>query len=201
MSYLVLSREFIQDDSQPSVGPDGCRTVGRYGFGYAYVKQPPGALITYGPGEFDVAFQQIDFLIAEDGATQAYLSFAANRPVHIAEVPVVPVEWLFRLTNAATFGLGAPLLMPLSDTLGVWAGGAGGFDPVTTIVNVANLLRAGQAAERLCISREQLDKSFLLKHFNQHYDFISGALLTWREIPDWTDESSLPEWVRKGLSS
>lgn len=200
-SFLVLSRDFIQDVSQPTVGPDGRRTVGRYGFGYAYVKQPPGALLTYGPGEFDVAFQQIDFLVSEDGATRACLTFVANRPVHIAEVPVVPIDWLFRLTNAATFGLGAPLLMPLSQTLGRLTARAGRFDPVTTLVDVANLVTAGQAAERLCISREQLEKTFLLKHFDQHYDFISGALLTWREIPDWTDEASLPDWVRKGLSS
>jgi hypothetical protein len=198
-SYLVLSRDFIQDDSRPAVDRDGCRTVGRYGFGYAYVKSPQGGILAYGPGEFDVAFQLINFRIAENGQTRVCLAFTANRPVHIAEMPVLPIDWPLRLANAATVGLGAPLLIPLSNALSRLASPAGRFDPVTTLVDLANLLTAGQAAARFCISRDQLERVFLLKHFKQHYDMVSGALLTWRLIDDWSNEATLPDWVRKGV--
>ena len=77
----------------------------------------------------------------------------------------------------------------------------GGFDPLSTAVDLANLFSAGQAKRRFCISREQLEKTFLLKHFDQHYQMINGALQTWREIPDWRNDAALPAWVKTGVSS
>ena len=40
----------------------------------------------------------------------------------------------------------------------------------------------------------------LVQHFMQHYSMIVNALLTWRQIPNWLDEKSLPEWVKTGVS-
>jgi hypothetical protein len=57
------------------------------------------------------------------------------------------------------------------------------------------------AAKDLCISKEQLEKDFLVQHFRQHYQMIVGSLTTWRRIPDWLDATSLPDWVRSGVSS
>jgi hypothetical protein len=75
------------------------------------------------------------------------------------------------------------------------------FDPVYSFVSLANTLTANQAAQTLCISREQLNKDFLAQHFMQHYVTIVGSLLTWRQIPDWLDRAALPEWVITGRSS
>ena len=60
---------------------------------------------------------------------------------------------------------------------------------------------ANQAAQQLCISKEQLEKDFLAQHFIQHYTTIVGSLLTWRQIRDWLDSAALPEWVVTGRSS
>jgi hypothetical protein len=68
-------------------------------------------------------------------------------------------------------------------------------------VGLINGLSANQAAKQLCISRQQLEKDFLAQHFTQHYATIVGSLLTWRQIPDWLDGASLPEWIVTGKSS
>jgi len=63
-----------------------------------------------------------------------------------------------------------------------------------------NALTANQASETLCISRETLEVEFLIKHFMQHYQTMVGSLLTWRQVRDWLDAASLPEWVVAGRS-
>jgi hypothetical protein len=196
-SFLVVAADFVEDDDRPIVEADGSRTVGRYGFGYGYVKSP-ASLIAYGPGQFDAAFQEIHFRVFDNGEVWSRLTFVANQPKNVASVPVAPVDWLLRLTNLATLGLGAPLLMPLSEALGRVTTRLGRFDPVLTYTDLANALTGGQAAERFCISREQLQKTFLVRHFIQHYQMLSSALATWRMVGDWTDEPNLPAWVRKG---
>ena len=76
----------------------------------------------------------------------------------------------------------------------------GQFNPVYAYIDVANALTFGQAGARLCITRDQLDKRFLVQHFMQHYQAITGSLLTWRQVPDWLDTASLPDWVVNGTS-
>jgi hypothetical protein len=77
----------------------------------------------------------------------------------------------------------------------------GTFDPVYGVVSLANFVSAGLAAEQLCISRETLDKQFLVQHFRQHYQTVVGSLLTWRQIDDWTNDAALPTWVVTGQSA
>jgi hypothetical protein len=76
-----------------------------------------------------------------------------------------------------------------------------GLDPVLAGISLANALSAGAAARELCLSREQLEQRMLVQHFMQHYEMVVGSLLTWRQIPDWTDPSALPAWVLSGVSS
>jgi hypothetical protein len=76
-----------------------------------------------------------------------------------------------------------------------------GFDPITAYIAAANLVTGGMAARELCVSREQLEKDFLVQHFGQHYEMLSGSLLTWRRVPDWLDAAALPAWVTTGVSS
>jgi hypothetical protein len=198
-SFLVVSHDFVEDDSRPAREPDGRRTVGRYGFGYAYVKSPTN-LIAYGPGQFDAAFQDIHFRVFENGEVRSRLVFVANRPTHIAQVPVAPVDWLLQLTNVATLGVGAPWLASLSQSVGRFTNRLGRFDPVLAYTDLANALTAGRAADQFCISREQLETAFLVRHFIQHYQMLSGALITWRMCRDWTNHAALPDWVRKGTT-
>lgn len=199
-SFIVLSSDFLDDQNEPETDSDGRTIVGRYGFGYAFIKGPEEVL-GYGPGQFDVAFQEITFRIYEDGETRVKLAFVANRPKQIMNVPIAPFSWGVSLANAVTLGIAAPLIDFIQPTLSRFPFRLGTFDPVSIGVDLANLSTGNQAARKLCISREQLEKTFLVKHFDQHYQMLNGALQTWREIPDWTDEASLPDWVKTGVSS
>lgn len=188
-SYLVVSRDFI-------VNEDDAHGHSRYGFGYAFIRSPEPEFTAYGPGEFDAAFESIIFDLSESGTVTVQMGFVANRPHQVAKLEVKPVDWGFRLADSVSMGMASRLFSPVKASLGSIR--LGSIDPVYTYVSLANALTAGQAADALCISREQLDKRFLLQHFTQHYQTIIGTLLTWRQIPNWLDTDNLPNWVRTG---
>src|SRR5262249_46448368 len=116
-------------------------------------------------------------------------------------VQLDPVEWSFGFADLFSFGLTSRLLAPVKRVLEKLPTSVRSFDPVYTYVSVVNALTANQAARRLCQSREQLEKDFLVQHFIQHYQTMIGSLMTWRQIPNWLDSAALPEWVVTGKSS
>ncbi len=181
-SYLVLTRDFITNEDNPAPG-----VLGRYGLGYAFIKEPTSGLLAMGPGQFDAAIEIIDFQISEDGRIRVEMVFVVNQATRILNFPLNPVDWSFTLADLMTFGLSSSFLAPLRGVLDQLPFSGGTVDPVYTFIWLANALSGGQAARQLCISREELDKQFLVKHFMQHYQTIAGALHTWRQIPDWLD--------------
>jgi hypothetical protein len=68
-----------------------------------------------------------------------------------------------------------------------------GFDPLTAYVSFARAVSAGLTTERLCITRETLEKEILVQHFVQHYEMISSSIGTWRHTHDWLDTAELPK--------
>jgi hypothetical protein len=194
-SYLVLSRDFILNDDNP---PDG---LGRYSLGYAFIKDPTQGLVGYGPGQFRAAIEVIEFEVSKRGEIHVNMIFVADRPERIANVSLNPIDWSFRLADLLSFGMTSKFLAPVKNTLEMIPTTVDSFDPVYGFISLANSLTANQAAQQLCISREQLEKGFLAQHFIQHYVTIVGSLLTWRQIPDWLDSRALPEWVVTGKSS
>jgi len=195
-SYLVLTRDFIVDESSR---PDGA--LGRYGTGYAFVRMPEPSTFAYGPGRFQAAFELIEFRVRGNGVVDVHMVFVANRPDRIANVAIRPIDWTFRLADLATFGISSRLFGGVRDELENLPLRLGTFDPVRTYISLANALTAGQAATELCISHEQLDQLLLVQHFMEHYQTVLGSLLTWRQIPDWLDAAALPDWVVRGRSS
>jgi len=195
-SYLVLSRDFILNQDNPST-----ESLGRYGFGYAFIRNPTEGLLQYGPGEFRAAIELINFEVSKLGQICVNMIFVADRPERIASVSLNPVDWSFRLADTFSFGMTSRLLAPVRNTLERIPVNADGFDPIYGFVSLANTLSANRAAQQVCISREQLDKDFLAQHFTQHYVTMVGSLLTWRQIPNWLDAAALPEWVVTGRSS
>jgi hypothetical protein len=195
-SYLVLSRDFIvyEDDPMPGV-------LGRYGLGYAFVKEPTTGLLAWGPGQFAAAIELFDFWVYEDGRIRVEMAFVADRPKRILNLPLNPLSWSLTLADLLTFGLSSRVFAPLQEVLERLPFGGGNVDPVYAFIWLANALSAGQAAQQLCLSAEELDRQFLVKHFMQHYQTVAGALQTWRQIPDWLDTSALPEWVVRGVSA
>jgi hypothetical protein len=194
-SLLVLSPEFVLDAEHPQPG-----VLGEYGLGYAFIRNPRGGLVAYGPGQFDVAIELIKFQVSDAGETAVDMLFVANRPTEIVNLVLDPLDWGFRIADALLFGVPSQVFAPLKAILATAPLRLGQFDPVYAYIDGANLLTQGQASSRLCITRDQLDKRFLVQHFMQHYQAIVGSLLTWRQIPDWTDSAALPDWVVHGIS-
>jgi hypothetical protein len=195
-SYLVVSPEFVIDEEEPAPG-----LLGRYGFGYAFIKNPEQSLLAYGPGEFDAAFEIIQFAVDTAGRIQAEAIFVVNRPTRIANVSLNPLDWAYQAASLMTLGTSRFFLEPFKQAAGLLPGSGLSFDPVTLYVAGANLLTAGQARRDFCVSLEQLEREFLILHFQQHYQTLVGSLQTWRQIPDWlAPEDELPAWVVTGRS-
>lgn len=196
-SYLVLSRDFITHEDYPESGVSG-----RYGLGYAFIKSPASGLLAYGPGEFDAAFELINFEVFEDGKTLVNMVFVANRPERILNLSLDPLHWGFALADLMSLGLTSHLLAPMQGVLDWLSFRGGDVDPVFAFISLVNVLTGNRAADELCISQEELNRQFLQKHFMQHYQTVVGSLQTWRQIPDWlAGEEQLPQWVVKGISA
>ncbi len=195
-SYLVMNRDFVVDEDAPA--PD---LLGRYGFGYAFIKNPGQSPLAYGPGEFEAAIEIIQFVVDTAGRVRAEAIFVVNRPTRIANVSLNPLDWAYQAATLMTFGASRFFLAPFKQAADLLPGSGLSFDPVTLYVAGANLATAGQAARDFCISLEQLEREFLILHFQQHYQTLVGSLQTWRQITDWlAPEEELPRWVVTGRS-
>lgn len=192
-SYLVLSSDFVLNETDPEPG-----VLGKYGFGYAFVRNESAGLLAYGPGEFEAAIELIQFHVLASGETRAHLVFVVNRPDRIVNATLDPVALSFGAADLMSLGAVSTVLGPIKAALERLPLRIGPFDPISAYVTVANQLTSGLAAEDLCISREQLEKDFLVQHFMQHYQMLTGALLTWRRIPNWLDRDALPKPIITG---
>lgn len=195
-SYLVMSRDFVFDEEEPTPN-----LLGRYGFGYAFIKNPRAGVLSYGPGEFDAAIEIIRFTVDREGKIRAEAIFVANRPSRVASVSLNPLDWGYGAANLLSLGTSRYVLEPFKRAWERLPGGSASFDPVRLLISTANLMTAGLAARDFCISLEQLEREFLVIHFQQHNSALVGSLETWRQIPDWqASEDELPSWVVTGRS-
>lgn len=195
VTYLVLNQAFVANTT------DSAQTGGEYGFGYGLLRlDDNNSLLAYGPGHFGSGFQTITFRLMPGGEIHVRTVFVVNRPERILNVPLDPLRWGMELMNLGTAGI-AGQIFPGFNTLFNNAEASGpAFDPLLTYIWLANQLTGGAAAQQFCISKEQLEKEMLVQHFMEHYNMITGSLLTWREIPDWLDEAKLPPWVIHGIN-
>jgi len=195
--YIIFSNAFVADETAPVPG-----LRGRFQFGYAMLRpRHDDSVLAYGPGQFDAGFQLFTFTVADDGVVRVRMPFVVNRPAHILDISLDPLDWGFKAAEILTGGRASRFLEPLHAALDELPWRPGGFDPVFAGIDLLNLATLGQASRQLCISKEQLEKFFLVFHFDQYYTMITGSLLTWRQIPDWLDAANIPLWVKTGRSS
>ncbi|HWG39034.1 MAG TPA: hypothetical protein VN658_00695 [Candidatus Acidoferrales bacterium] len=201
-SYLAINKSFVtyNEHLPPELGSQYGGVLGDYGVGYAFVKSPASGPFRYGPGEFDAALELINFRIYRTGYISVRMVFIANRPTGISNLVIDPVNWGFRLADFFSLGATSRFLSPAQQVLEQLPLQIS-LDPVRYYVSAANLLTGGYAARNLCISIEQLEKFFLLIHFQQHYQTVVGSLLTWRLVRDWLDSKDIPAWVISGVGS
>lgn len=189
-SYLVLSPDFVVDVEDQAPGE-----LGRYGFGYAFLPSPGDSILAYGPGRFEVAFQIFEFQVRTGGEVISRMAFAANRPQQVMNLSLDPLHWARRAAGFMAEGANRFLApferLPRPRHV----------DLVDLYVRGANLMTGGLAGRRLGVTKKQLEKDFLQKHFLQHYSVVTSSLITWRQIADWLERDALPEWVESGESS
>ena len=185
--YLIASREFIvcqEKDLEPGV-------LGRYGFGYATLRDTTlRSPLLWGPGRFNPGFEMFQFEVRDTGETVVTSPFAVNRPEQIFGVKPDPIAWGARVADLISFGLTSRLLPGLRH----------GFDPLLTPIEVLNATTGNLPADAFGISKESVERYFLVQHFMAVYEMLTGSLMTYCQVPDWTaPEEELPPWVRSGL--
>ncbi|MBM3262219.1 MAG: hypothetical protein FJY97_02155 [candidate division Zixibacteria bacterium] len=188
--YLILTPEFIVNEDDPEPG-----VLGRYGFGYAFIKNPTRGMFAYGPGEFEAAFQTIRFEVLADGETNLRMVFVSDQPEQIMNLNVVNMG--LSIADTLSFGMASRMLPGVKAI----SERAGNLDFTLPSMMLLNQVTGGMAEKQLAISPQQMFKGFLAKHSLQHYNTLLGSLRTWRQIPDWLDAATLPDWVIEGQSS
>lgn len=196
-NYLVTSRDFVIDQQRPEPG-----VLGRYGFGYAFIRSRQPSLLAYGPGQLEPGFELLVWDVHDDGRVTVRASFTANQPTGVLNVSIDPLVWGLEATglvfNSPAVTAQLTSFQRFYESL---PGGSIRFDPVFPAVRLLDVLTLGQSSRRLCISTAQIMKEFLYLHFLQHYQTILGSLQTWRQVPDWLDESTVPAFARDGFST
>ena len=111
-----------------------------------------------------------------------------------------PIGLMLRSSDFLSFGLTSRLLEPVQ---GLFSRRLtfGSFDPLLAFISLANLATGGLASKQLHISREQLFRDILVKHFQLYYQLILDSLLAYRQVSDWLDSARLPDWARDGDSA
>jgi hypothetical protein len=170
-----------------------------FGLGYAILRRAQtGRFLAYGPSQFEHGFGSIVFRIHPDDTIRVRMAFAANRPEKVMNIPYDPVEMAFRAAKTLTLGATNRIAAAIDSVLPSFAGSRG-FDPVQAYIALANGLTGGAAGQRFGFSLAQLERSFLVQHYIDHYHMIRGALMTYRSIPDWHAGASLPRSIRTGV--
>lgn len=203
---VVMSPDFLCDEENPAPG-----VLGRYGFGYAVMRDPDReSLLAYGPGQFGVGFQTFTFEVLESGEVRLHLAFTVNRPRRLLNLSLDPRQWMGAAARFLGMGSGGPdggsgvAGRPGAQPGSTKRGSAEptkssvGFDPLLAAVGALNFLTDRQAARDFCISRQQLERDMLVQHFTQNYQVVTGSLLTWRQVADWLNAEDLPRWVLTG---
>ncbi|MFT4639616.1 MAG: hypothetical protein ACI8T1_002941 [Verrucomicrobiales bacterium] len=196
-NWLVMSPDTITIDDNPGDG-----LLGRYGIGYAFMKDPgkPG-MFAYGPGQLEPALQTIVWEVHDNGDVTVRMCFVSGAPKAFLNVSANPLDWGFMATDLLTAGQFSGFLAPFRRAANMLPLSAIKFDPVYPAVRALNVLTMGAAGSQLGISEESINKTLTYIHFQQHYNAVLGSRQTWEMFPDWTDEPHLPDWVKLGESA
>jgi hypothetical protein len=186
-SYVIISRELVTD------------RPGEYGIGYAIMPGPEtGGDAAYGPGHFDTGFQTIRFTLGKDGVARARTALAVNRAEKFMNLPFDPLQLGFKAADTLTLGIASQFVQPFAGAFPPFLS-AHGLDPLQAYIALANAATGGAAGESFGVSKISLEHSILTQLFQANYKLISGAVLTYRSVPDWTAGSALPDWIRTGV--
>lgn len=197
ITYLLVTPDLIIDRDHPS--PD---VLGEYGFGYGLLPYTPDdTIFAYGPGKFAAGFQSFVFQVLKTGEIRAKAVFVVNRPDRILSIDLDPVEWGFQVADMMTFNLASAAMAPLKNLAKQLPLRLADLDPVSLYISTVNTMSGGMAARQFGISKVQLEKHMLHRHFVQHREMLITSQFVWRMVPDWTDRGALPDFCHRGLAA
>ncbi len=193
--YAVISKDFVTVDESPRQED----YLARYAWGYAFIQspEPEDSILAYGPAQIATGFISFQMDVKQDGSVWFNNIFVTARPKSLFRLPLNPIHWGTRLADLASFGMASKILEPLQNLSQDLPFGDAAVNPMRAYIRLANLLSGGGAERDLCISEDQMLRLVMAIHFMDIYTRSLGTLRTWNQIRDWTDESSIPEWVRK----
>jgi hypothetical protein len=195
VSYLLVTPELIIDREDPS--PD---VLAEYGFGYGLLPySTEKTVFAYGPGKFAAGFQSFTFQLLKTGEIRARSVFVVNRPDKILSIDVDPVDWGFKLLDSMTFNLGSVVMAPIKKVALRLPLRVADLDPLSLYISLVNLASGGIAGRQLGISKLQLEKHMLHRHFIQHREMLITSQFIWRMVRDWTEPHALFERCHRGL--
>lgn len=192
--YAVISRDLLVDADRPRPG-----LLGEYGIGYALIPNPdPDHVLAYGPGSFEAGFQLMHFQVLTSGEVRVILHFMVNRPQRLLNISQNPLKWGLEVASLVPGMSASRAMAPMHALLDSLPGRNFSISPLFSSIALLNLVTGGLAGRKLCISKEQLEKDMLVKHFQQTFETIETTLFIWRLVPDWLDREALPAWARTG---
>ncbi len=195
--YVIIHPDLIANRENPS--PD---VLGEYGYGYTFIGNPRVHNIWgYGPEKLTQAFEFLHFRVKKNGEVWVKMGFAANMPDRIV-LDLNPAELGVIIGNTISGkNLGTKLFQPFLDLYNNSVFCYFQPAPVLDGLDLANIASFGMAAKQLGLSGKQFIKSIMSAHHLMLYDFILQTLPTFKLVPDWTDASTIPEWIVEGNSS
>lgn len=192
--YTVLTPEFVVENPKDGIRRAKDGVVASYGYGYSVVPDTTRqSIIAALPSSIDNTLETLRLDVHEDGRIWACMDFITPQPARILNLD--PVSLGFRVADFFSFGAASRVLAPVKKTLTELVPSP---DPVYAGISLLNAATANAASDYLSIDKRHLFMKLMALHYTDVYDMYNLSASHFRQIDDWTDKASLPEWARFG---
>lgn len=192
--YTVLTPDFVVQHPKSGIHPARDGIVATYGYGYSVVPDTTRqSIIAALPSAIDNTLETLRLDVHEDGRVWACMDFITPQPAKILNTD--PVSLGFRVADFFSFGTASRVLAPLKKALTEIVPSP---DPVYTGISLLNAATANAASDYLSIDKRHLFMKLMALHYTDVYDMYNLSASHFRQVDDWTDTASLPDWARFG---
>ena len=192
--YTVLSPGFVVDRPKSGIHPAKNGIVATYGYGYSVVPDTTRqSIIAALPSAIDNTLETLRLDVHEDGRVWAGMDFITPQPARILNAD--PVSLGFRVADFFSFGTASRVLAPVKKALSEMVPSP---DPVYAGISLLNAATANAASDYLSIDKRHLFMKLMALHYTDVYDMYNLSASHFRQVDDWTDTASLPDWARIG---
>ncbi|HEY4564617.1 MAG TPA: hypothetical protein VIJ36_16655 [Thermoanaerobaculia bacterium] len=183
VSVVAESPGFVIDRDHPEPG-----VLGEYGFGYAFLPMP-----ALGADQLQAGFGQTVLRVLANGEIHLRRTVVVNQ-VGLQLALEAFLDWGLGAAHELSLGTATGLLAPWRRILGQLSSG---LEPLLGLAGAANALTGGWVGRSLPLSREGLLKLLLKQEIFYIYLSFLHTISIWNSVPDWTDTSEIPAWLRQ----